>query len=154
MKRRRQKRATEITVSLEDLSLEDFQDLIERGLIQDEVSFDLLNEHYPELLSEWYPGYPGAHRSSTSSDPFPGKCRVENGNVYIRCPSLEISCPPVGDEVPDGDYYLWIKRHESGEVSIHGIFTQLDEIVQLTIDTISSNPDRFMSLFGEENEGD
>lgn len=128
----------EISMPLSDLSIEDFKNLIHGGGVKGEVPFDLLVEHYPELLSEWYPGYPGVSRKSTSSDPTPMRCYVKNGEMTFHTPGIEPSTYPVENDIPDGTYYVWVSTIDGRELSVHGFYTHLNEQVQSAVDLICS----------------
>lgn len=83
MKKRKSHTTQEIEIPITDLSLESFREIIMSGQVEGEIPFDLLAEHYLELLGEWYPGYPGAHRKATPTDPFPVRAYVKDKKMTL-----------------------------------------------------------------------
>ena len=122
----------EVKIPLADLSVEDFKKIIQSGCIEGEVPFDLLAEHYPELLSEWYPGYPGVQRMSTKDDPFPARARVQNGMMTLDLPGFRDTPRPVDADVEDGFYDVWLKKGESGEWTLHGTWRDADDKFEIS----------------------
>lgn len=138
MKKRKSHTTQEIEIPITDLSLESFREIIMSGQVEGEIPFDLLAEHYPELLSEWYPGYPGDGRCDHSSDPIPVQCRIEKGKIAVVTPGLEWLDFPEPAEIPDGIYYAWLKTTDEKTISFYGFFDFLDEDVQATVDIFCS----------------
>jgi hypothetical protein len=115
MKRKAKSQRVEISLSLEQVPLEAFVQLIEQGIIQEEIPFDLLAKHYPELLDEWYPGYPGSARLQTAEDPFPCRGEFRNGLLTLDLGKESLSMPLQEPHPPEGRYELLIKKDDHGE---------------------------------------
>lgn len=87
--------------------------LIENGQIQDEIPFDLIAEEYPDLLNDWYPGYPGFPREMMEGDPVYAEGRVEGEFLILYDISgidkMPIS-PLVKEEFGIGECKVWLKK--------------------------------------------
>jgi hypothetical protein len=59
-----------IALNKEEMPLEVLVTMIDNGLIEEEIPFDLITNEYPELLEKWYPGFPGIPRLMNEDDPF------------------------------------------------------------------------------------
>lgn len=110
VKKKCQKQETEeIEVPIQDISLEQFEELIENGCFKDELPFDFLADCYPEVLVDWYPGYPVEPRDPREADPFPCRALVKEGKLIIN-ESEELDFPK-GDEIPsEGEYDVFIQK--------------------------------------------
>ena len=97
MKKQKFRNVAEIVLPITDFSLEEFEEIIHSGRVEGEVPFDLLAEHYPELMLEWYPGYPGTPRPMTEEDPIPAQAQVQNrsklySSSHLHTPSRHWFC--------------------------------------------------------------
>jgi hypothetical protein len=114
MKRKKPKNqsSSRITLPIEAISLEVLQGMVEQNLVKNEIPFEVLADHYPSLLSGWYPGYPSTPRRMDKNDPIP--CRG-----YIKCDQVTLSSafgPPMGPidfakgaDLEEGEYEIWLK---------------------------------------------
>jgi hypothetical protein len=118
MKKSKSSSTTDLKIPLSELSYDDFEDLMNSGEVEQEVPFDFLAEHYPELLWAWYPGYPGNARDATSADPTPMRGRVTDGILTVETPGIKPSSFPVEDDIPDGTYYLWASIDDDKNATI------------------------------------
>ena len=126
MKRRKSPSTQEVELPITDLSLEQFEQIIASGCVEGEVPFELLAEHFPELLSKWYPGYPGEFRLMTKNDPFPARAQVKNGMMTIDIPCMKESPQPVDADTADGFYDVWLKR-EGEKWTLYGTWMDADD---------------------------
>ena len=107
-------------IPIAELPFEKFKQLIDSGAIQEEIPFDLLATHYPQLLSKWYPGYPGAPRFAKEGDPFSAQAIVKNRKMILDIPGMENSPVTLEDNVSDGRYDVWLMKEDSGQWCIYG----------------------------------
>lgn len=110
-----EKLETPITLPLtsQEIPLESLVALIESGQIQDEIPFELLAEEYPDLLDDWYPGYPGAPRKAVEGDPFCVEGRVEEACLILYdIPGIDkIPISPMAkQEFGIGECRVWLKK--------------------------------------------
>lgn len=108
-KRKKDRYHMKVPMTCKDVPLEALKQMIEDNLIQNELPFELLATHYPSLLDQWYPGYPGMLRKMTSEDPMCLTGYIENGMVTFKdIPDLgKIS---LGEDVPlKGEYKVWLQ---------------------------------------------
>jgi hypothetical protein len=101
----------EAEVSIEDISLEAFKQLIASGMIRDEIPFELLSTHYPSLLDNWYPGYPGVPRKMTADDPLCLDGYIKNGMVTFK----DFGSGPIpidADSSLEGEHKVWLQKDE------------------------------------------
>jgi hypothetical protein len=120
MKRRKSRNVEEISVPITDLPLEEFEKIIHSGCVEGEIPFDLLAEHYPDLMIEWYPGYPGTPRPMTEEDPIPAQAQVQNGKIILTVRGMgDLEFP--NDILDDGTYAIWLRIDGEGEWDVCGI---------------------------------
>ena len=111
----REKSEGQITFPLTSrkIPLESLVALIESGQIQDEIPFELIAKEYPDLLDDWYSGYPGVPREATEGDPFCADGRVEGEFLTLYdIPGIDkipIS-PLVKEEFGIGECKVWLKN--------------------------------------------
>lgn len=110
-------RKTTLTVPIEKLTLEALVELIESGAIQEEMPFELIAEQFPELLVEWYPGFPGSPREITDQDIIPCPGEVRNGYIILFMDG-EDETIGISDNWPDGNYVFFLKQGEDGVITI------------------------------------
>jgi hypothetical protein len=114
------KEQVEIALTKESMPLETFLALIDDGLIKEEIPFNLIANEYPELLEEWYPGFPGAPRAANGDDPFCVDGIVEGEFVIVQdIPGIDRLHVPgiVEGEFGIGKCKVWLKK-EDGEWEI------------------------------------
>jgi hypothetical protein len=108
-KRKKHRNYLKVPMTSEDLPLEALEQMIQDGLIQDELPFELLASQYPTLLDKWYPGYPGMMRQMTPEDPMCLTGYIENGTVTFK------DWPDLGrislgkDSHLKGEYKVWLR---------------------------------------------
>lgn len=111
--------AKKIPIPIKDISLETFKEMISEGLFKDEIPFDLIAEHYPELLSVWYPGYPDLPRPATEFDPLPYTAIIKDGKMTLEETAEAKEIPVEGfNELEDGKYKLWIIKDNDDSYSV------------------------------------
>jgi hypothetical protein len=119
-----------VSVDVQDFPLEALQQFIDDNTIKGELPFELLATHYPSLLSEWYPGYPGAPRMQTEEDPIPCRAYIKNGMITILdAPGLENI--PLEDCTEEGEYDVWLQL-EDDSVVVH--IVEKDETAPLLLE--------------------
>lgn len=113
------KEQVEIALTKEEMPLETLINLIDSGLVKDEISFDLIAKEYPELLEKWYPGFPGIPRLMNEDDPFCVNGIVKGEFVVIKeIPDIgKLHVPGVEKEFGTGKCKVWLKK-EDGEWTI------------------------------------
>lgn len=110
----------ELSLPIEEISLEVLRGFIDQNLIKNEIPFELVASKYPSLLSEWYPGYPGMPRKMNENDPLLCRGYIKNGQVTF----INMFGPPLGPidldkdaELEEGEYQIWLK-YANGQYSI------------------------------------
>ncbi len=133
---------------IEDISLEQFKEIIDSGLIEEDIPFDLLVNHYPDLLSEWYPGYPNAPRYTREGDPICCRGHVKDGKVFLNnfTDTENHTISLIELSIPDGEYDLWFHKNSNGEFFVHimkkGSIKKLSELLNY----IESTPNESRKL--------
>ena len=109
--KRKKKTKTEVTYPIEVLSLEDLQAFIDQEIVKNEIPFEVLASHYPSLLSDWYPGYPGRPRRMNKNDPISCRGYIKDGRVTLDG-IFGADLGPMDFEksfdVKEGEYLIWI----------------------------------------------
>jgi hypothetical protein len=96
---------------IEGLSLEDLQAFIDQDLVKGEIPFEVLASHYPGLLPDWYPGYPGRPRRMNKNDPIPCRGYIKDSRVTLNdilgadMGSVDLE---KGFDVKEGEYLIWL----------------------------------------------
>ena len=102
-----------LPLTSQEIPLEALVALIESGQIQDEIPFELIAEEYPDLLDDWYPGYPGFPREMTEGDPFCARGIVEGAFLILYdIPGIDkIPISPLAEEeFGIGECKVWLKK--------------------------------------------
>lgn len=109
--KRKKHTKTKMTMPIEEVSLEALQAFIDQDLVKDEIPFEVLANHYPSLLSDWYPGYPGRPRPMNNNDPIPCHGYIKDGRVTLN-DIFGADLGPIdlemGIDVKEGEYLIWI----------------------------------------------
>ncbi len=107
------KEQIEIALNKKDIPLETLLNMIDNGLIENEIPFDLLAKEYPELLERWYPGFPGFPREMNEGDPFCVDGVIKGEFVIIQdLPDIgKLHVPGVKEsEFKMGKCKVWLKK--------------------------------------------
>jgi len=129
IKKKQAKNHRELGISMptQDLPLEAIKQLIDQGLFKEEIPFERLAAHYPSLLKEWYPGYPGSPRMMTQQDPFKVRGVINNGKLTLKdLPGLK-DIPMEKNVGLEGEYDVWLKKDIKDSWVVYAVVGDRDE---------------------------
>ena len=106
-------------IRIDKLSTKKLLKLIARKEISEEIPFDLIGHYHTELLSDWYPGYPGRLRKPHEDDPIRARGRVKDGILsFYGTPGLENCAFQMEATDFEGDYEAWVKMNENDNLAV------------------------------------